>query len=127
MTKVPSKQSDDATQKGAPVDYTGFEAPSRSEEPSKDKLLKPEKQKAPETKAMPRQKAPRLNASTDKKLRRSWRSSRRTKSRQFGLTLKTWPAESPKNTAAQGLFLLIDSCRSNHIQTFKHLLLLCDI
>ena len=65
MTKVPSKQSDDATQKGAPVDYTGFEAPSRSEEPSKDKLLKPEKQKAPETKAMPQPESSSASSSPE--------------------------------------------------------------
>ena len=67
MTKALSKQSDDATQKGAPVDYTCFwSAFPVGGTFQGQAAYKPEKQKAPETKAMPRQKAPRLNASTDK-------------------------------------------------------------
>ena len=58
--------------------------------PAEKKMPRPEKQKAPESKAMPRAKAPRLNQETDKALKK-WSKPPRPRSRRLGSILRTCP------------------------------------
>ena len=88
------KDDDEATRKGEPTDATSTDAPSSSSKPTEDKtaivdltskdvevdkpvgkpsekkMPKSEKQKAPESKAMPRTKAPRLSVEADAALKK---------------------------------------------------------
>ena len=118
------KKDDDATRKGEPNIATASGAASSSEKPAEDKteivdltkktvevdkpvgrpaekkMPKSEKQKAPESKAMPRPKAPRLSVEADAALK-NWKRPLRSKKVQFGLTLRTWRIAFPVSIAAR--------------------------
>ena len=70
--------------------------------PAEKKMPKSEKQKAPESKAMPRQKACHDSVSKQMQPFANLKKQRNVKRVQCGWTPMTWPTGSPRSTAARG-------------------------